>query len=86
MCVGCMTVSTQYAALGYLSHHGSQAIAVTLDHVGRVNNLARLGAVLGAWVYVIKLQRGWMGAVSADLASLVCLDLVSYLSRCHVSI
>jgi hypothetical protein len=32
------------------------------------------------------LQRGRVSAVSADLASLVCLDLVGYLSRCHVSI
>jgi len=72
-----MAVSAQDTALGDLCKDSLKGVASTLDHVGEVNQLARLGTVLGSGVDMIELQRRRVGIVSADLATTVGLDAIS---------
>lgn len=60
-----VAVSAQYAALGDLRENGRQAVTRTLYHVGRVDNVAGAGAVLGCRVDVVKLQGAGVSVVAA---------------------
>jgi hypothetical protein len=77
-----VTICTQDPALGNFRHDRGKRIASALDHVRRVDDLARARPVFGGRVDVIKLEGSGMGIESAHLATALNLDTVGDRSGC----
>jgi len=75
--VNAVAVSAEDATLCNFCKHGASAVAPTLYHIGRVNKVAKLGAVLGGGVNVVKLQGASVVVVTARLATCASLDGVN---------
>ena len=72
-----VAVGAQYAALVNLRQDSLKRVPSALDHVGRVDNFPRLGAVLGGRVNVIELESGRVSIETAHLTPPLYLDAVS---------